>query len=196
MILFTILLHYNDLVFLKQRARRAWSNIEVALQKRNDLIPSLQEMAKAVLTHEKELLDEVASLRTQVSQTSITGKKLSADQQVSRKLFALREAYPELTSGENMEQLSRQLVLCENEIAFASQSFNDSVETYNTRIASLPDLLLARPFAFKPIDLLQSDLQVIEVPSLDLTIDEASSESSQTTSPPPLPNSPPPPPTE
>ena len=196
MILFTILLHYNDLVFLKQRARRAWSNIEVALQKRNDLIPSLQEMAKAVLTHEKELLDEVASLRTQVSQTSITGKKLSADQQVSRKLFALREAYPELTSGENMEQLSRQLVLCENEIAFASQSFNDSVETYNTRIASLPDLLLARPFGFKPIDLLQSDLQVIEVPSLDLTIDEASSESSQTTSPPPLPNSPPPPPTQ
>ncbi|MGJ8726284.1 MAG: LemA family protein [Roseibacillus sp.] len=166
MILFAILLHYNDLVFLRERAKRAWSNIEVALQKRSDLIPALNEIAKTTLAHEKNLQEDIAQLRVKAQRPDSArgfGKKLTSTHQVSQRLLGLAEAYPDLAAGETLNKLARQLAICENEIAFASTSFNDSVETYNTRIATLPDMVLAKAFRLRPFDLLNAQIEKIEL---------------------------------
>ena len=179
MILFAILLHYNDLVFLRERAKRAWSNIEVALQKRSDLIPALNEIAKSALAHEKNLQEDLAKLRVKSASPDSAkgfGKKLMSSHQTTQRILALAESYPNLAAGQTLDQLARQLAICENEIAFASTSFNDSVETYNTRISTLPDLILAKPFRFAPFDLLESKPETIELPQSEQKHDGASSD--------------------
>ncbi len=169
MALIAIVVHYNDLVFLRERARRNWSNIDVSLKKRNDLIPKLNEVASAALNHEKELQTHLADLRTNRQKSPEQAQNLGADlsnsHQTVQKIIALREAYPNLGANEPLSILTQELTHCENEIAFMSAGYNDAVETYNTRIASFPDILLAKPFGFKPMELLGSEISIIKTHS-------------------------------
>ena len=189
MAFYTILLHYNDIVFMRARARRAWSNIEVALKKRHDLIPNLNEVVQHTLDHEHEVHEAIANLRTHgkvdLNDFTTSGERPQEARAASETIIALAENYPNLKSNQNMLALARQLTICENEIAYSTSSYNDSVEFYNTRISTLPDMLLAKIGNFKEMPLMHSDAvqKPIKMSELlaDNTPDAPESESSQNT---------------
>jgi len=128
-------LMFNDLVFLRQRTRMTWSNIEVALKKRYDLVDRIQTVVAEYLRHESE---------TQTAMTSLRGTS-----DVRGGLFALQENYPDLKASPVMQQISSALIRVENELSFMRDGFNNAVERYNTRRGHFPEVLLARAFVFK-----------------------------------------------
>ena len=145
-------LHYNDLIFLKQRVSRNWSNIDVLLQKRFDLFNSLLPVVQQMFDHEKELLTLLTGLRSEsspaVGDTKSLKSTMQQQTQVEDKLVALKEAYPQLNSNKVVARFMATLSDMETEISLVRAAYNDSVETYNSRIKSFPDLLLAKVFKF------------------------------------------------
>ena len=153
---------YNRLVRLRNRYKNAFSQIDVQLKRRYDLIPNLVETAKGYIKHERETLEAVitarsgavdASKRAAADPTDENAMKqlLAAEAGLSGalgRLFALQENYPDLKANQNMMQLSEELTSTENKIAFARQAYNDSVMVYNTQIESVPDNFIAGPFNF------------------------------------------------
>lgn len=151
---------YNTLVTLKNRYLNAFSQIEVQLKRRYDLIPNLVETAKAYMTHERETLDAVISARNDAAailKAMGNGNvgagemgKLAAAEGTLRgalgKLNVTMEAYPDLKANENMLQVSEELTNTENRVAFARQGFNDAVMSYNTYRQSFPPVVLASKF--------------------------------------------------
>jgi len=157
MSLMVLVLHYNDLVFLKQRAARNLSNINVSLQKRADLIPNLEKVVKKYLVHEKDLLQLVTRLRTrfstQIEDLDATASQLENEQKILGKIIAKAEDYPELKAAKLNVKLMNKLIDLENEIALMREGYNDAVNYYNTRIATIPDVFFARAFGFQPMTL-------------------------------------------
>ncbi|MCG8313268.1 MAG: LemA family protein [Pseudomonadales bacterium] len=146
------ILHYNDLIYLKQRISRNWSNIEVLLQKRFDLFNSLQPVVQKMFDHEQELLTLLRGLRSESSPSVGDTQSLKSTMQqqasVENKLIALKEDYPELNANEVVRRFMATLSDMETEISLVRAAYNDSVETYNSRIQSFPDFLLAKVFKF------------------------------------------------
>jgi LemA protein len=153
---------YNRLVSLKNRFANAFSQIDVQLKRRYDLIPNLVETAKAYLKHERQTLEAVIAARNQAlaGLKAVAGDPTSAPamQQLSGaegalasalgKLNVVIEAYPELKANQNMLQVSEELTSTENKIAFARQAFNDSVMQFNTYRQSFPPVFFAPMFGF------------------------------------------------
>lgn len=151
---------YNKLVTLKNRYLNAFSQIEVQLKRRYDLIPNLVETAKAYMQHERETLDAVITARNDAAailkamgDSNVGGPdmtRLASAENVLQgalgKLNVTMEAYPELKANENMMQLSEELTTTENRIAFARQGFNDAVMGYNTYRQSFPPVFFASKF--------------------------------------------------
>jgi len=160
---------YNGLVSLRNRVKNGFSQIDVQLQRRYDLIPNLVETAKAYLKHERETLEAVIAARNQAQAAANRAGKDPTDAGAIRELagaeavlggamgrfFALAEAYPDLKANQNMMQLTEELSSTENRIAFARQAYNDAVMTYNTKCESFPDNLVAGKFGFKQAELLE-----------------------------------------
>ncbi len=154
---------YNRLVTLRQRHLNAFSQIEVQLKRRYDLIPNLVETAKAYMGHERETLEAVTLARNEAaavlkgaaanpaSATSLNqlASAEGALHSALGKLNLVMEAYPDLKANENMMQLSEELTSTENRVAFARQAFNDAVTGYNTQRQSFPTMLLAATFGHK-----------------------------------------------
>ena len=151
---------YNTLVTLKNRYLNSFSQIEVQLKRRYDLIPNLVETAKAYMGHERETLETVINARNDaaailkaMSDGNVGGAQLSqlanaegTLQGAMGKLNVTMEAYPDLKANENMMQLSEELTTTENRVAFARQGFNDAVMTYNTYRQSFPPVFFATKF--------------------------------------------------
>lgn len=151
---------YNRLVALKNRFKNAFSQIDVQLKRRHDLIPNLVETAKGYMAHERETLEAVISARNQAAAGLDKAAADPANAEALRglagaegmlsgalgRLFAVMEAYPDLKANQNMLQLSEELTSTENKVAFARQAFNDSVMTYNTYRQSFPPLIFANMF--------------------------------------------------
>ena len=160
---------YNGLVQLRNRYKNAFSQIDVQLKRRHDLIPNLVETAKAFMKHERETLEAVIQARNQAeSARQRVGANLgdaAAMQGLAQaesglggmmgKLFALSESYPELRSNQNMLQLQEELTSTESKVAFARQSYNDSVMHFNNKIEMFPSNLLAGMFGFVPATLFE-----------------------------------------
>ena len=173
---------FNRLVALKNRYENGFSQIEVQLKRRYDLIPNLVETAKGYMKHERETLDAVITARNQASAglARAAGEPGSAEAMqglagaegmlsgAMGKLFALAEAYPDLKANANMMQLSEELTSTENKVSFARQAFNDSVTTYNTYKQSFPAVVLAGMFGHtNDATLLEFDSQAIaEAPKI------------------------------
>jgi LemA protein len=164
---------YNSLVTLRNRYKNAYSQIDVQLKRRYDLIPNLVETAKGYLAHERGTLEAVIAARntavtanTRAAQNpgdssamKETSSAESALSGVMGRLFALAESYPDLKANTTMLNLMEELTSTENKVSFARQAYNDSVMAYNTRREVFPTNLIAGPFNFGP-----AELFVIEKP--------------------------------
>ncbi|MCK5160533.1 MAG: LemA family protein [Candidatus Aureabacteria bacterium] len=150
---FMVVSIYNALIKLRNRVKNAWSQIDVQLKRRYDLIPNLVETAKGYLKHEREVLENVTKARTQaikidegVAQQAKAENFLS---QTLRSLFAVVENYPDLKASRNMLAVQEELTSTENKISFARQHYNDSVMKVNTKIEIFPSNIVAGMFSFK-----------------------------------------------
>lgn len=162
---------YNRLVTLRERFRNAFSQIDVQLKRRHDLIPNLVEAAKGYMSHERETLEGVIHARNQAQQAQQVAATKPGDPDAMHQLsqaeqnlggmltrfFALSEAYPDLKANQNMIQLQEELSSTENRIAFARQSFNDAVMTYNTARQTVPTNIIANAFRFEEAEFFELD---------------------------------------
>jgi len=175
---------YNGLVTARNGYKNAFSQIDVQLTRRHDLIPNLVEIAKGYIKHERETLEAVISARN----SAVSGLKAAAanpgdaaavqqlaasENQLSGalgRLFALSEAYPDLKANTTMMQLSEELTSTENKVAFARQAYNDSVMGYNNKREVFPNNIVAGMFSFGAASLLELDDQAKrEVPKVSFT---------------------------
>lgn len=137
---------YNALVKLRNLVDNAWSQIDVQLQRRTDLIPNLVETVKGYAAHERETLEAVIKARGAVVSATDPKAKAEADNVLSgtlKSLFAVAEAYPDLKANQNFMQLSEELRSTEDKVAYARQYYNDNVTRLNTRIETFPAMLFA-----------------------------------------------------
>lgn len=175
---------YNRLVALRNRFQNAFAQIDVQLKRRYDLIPNLVEIAKGYLKHERETLEAVIAARNQASQAAQAAAAKPGDagamialsgaentlMGAMGRLFAVVEAYPDLKANQNMMQLTEELTSTENKVAFARQSFNDSVMTYNTTRESFPANVVAGMFGFLPGQLFEvTDAAAREAPKVSFS---------------------------
>lgn len=156
----TIISMYNNLVRGKKQVDNAWSQIDVQLKRRYDLIPNLVETVKGYAGHESAVLEKVTLARTQAMavRAGDTGAKISAETELGgaiRNLMVQVESYPQLKANENFLQLQEELTATENKISFARQHYNDSATNYNTSIAVFPGNVLAGLFNFRDAELWQ-----------------------------------------
>ena len=164
LIVFVIIL-YNSLVTLKLQVQNAWSQIDVQLQRRFDLIPNFVETVKGYMTHEKETLDRVTQLRTSWNDASSVQDKANLDNQLSstlKSIMAISENYPDLKANQNFMQLSEELRNTENKIAFSRQFYNDTTTKYNTKLEVFPSNIIANLFKFKPSELFKTDNEEVK----------------------------------
>ena len=151
---------YNSLVSLKMKVQNAWSQIDVQLQRRFDLIPNFVETVKGYMSHEKETLEKVTELRTSWANASSIKDKASLDVELSsalKTIMAVSENYPDLKANQNFMQLSEELRNTENKISFSRQFYNDTVTMYNTKLQVFPSNIIAGMFNFTPFDLFKTD---------------------------------------
>ena len=147
---------YNKLVAQKQRVGNAWSQIDVQLQRRFDLIPNLVEIVKGYMAHEAGTLEKVTELRTAWTKASSVEEKAKLDNELSnamKTIMAVSESYPDLKANQNFLDLSGQLNETENKISFSRQFYNDTVTRYNTSIEMFPSNIIAGMFHFSQASL-------------------------------------------
>ena len=176
---------YNTLVALRNRYQNAFSQIEVQLKRRYDLIPNLVETVKGYMAHERETLEAVIQARNQAvsglnkaaanpgdptAMHALAGAENMLSGALGR-LFALAEAYPDLKANQNMAQLTEEITSTENKVAFARQAYNDTVMAYNTYRQSFPPILFAGILGHgSDAELLDfDDAQIAEAPKVSFT---------------------------
>ena len=151
---------YNGLVQARIKVDNAWSQIDVQLQRRFDLIPNFVETVKGYMTHEKETFEKIAALRTSWANASSVSEKAELDGQLSNTLktiMAVSESYPELKANQNFSELSEELRNTENKISFSRQFYNDTVTMYNTKLQVFPSNIIAGMFNFTARDLFKAE---------------------------------------
>jgi LemA protein len=144
---------FNRLVRLRVRTENAWSQIDVQLRRRYDLIPNLIETVKGYAEHERELFEEVARARSQAQAASGVRDQADAENQITRslnRLIAVAENYPQLRANQNFLVLQEELTGTESKIAFARQFYNDTVQALNTLIQTFPSRIVASLGRFSP----------------------------------------------
>ena len=155
---------FNRLVRLRNQVRTAWADIDVQLLRRHDLVPQLVTAVQAYAGHERGLLEAVTALRTQALALSTPdnaspaqlGQVETALQSALGRLFALREAYPDLKASGNFMQLQRDLVEVEEHLQYARRFYNGAVRDLNDAVQRVPDLVVARGFGFAPAEFFQA----------------------------------------
>ena len=150
---------YNSLVQLRNKADNAWSQIDVQLQRRFDLIPNLVEAVKGYMTHEQDTLAKVTELRTSWANASTVNEKAELDNQLSgalKTIMAVSEAYPDLKANTNFAELQEELRSTEDKIGYSRQFYNDSVTMYNTKLQVIPTNIIAGICGFKEKELFKT----------------------------------------
>jgi LemA protein len=165
---------YNSLIQQRNQVKNAWSQIDVQLQRRYDLIPNLVETVKSYMAYEKSTLEAVINARNQAQAAKSGLEKSGGPTESSMKgllsaeaalkgsitnIMALAENYPQLRASENMKQLQEELSSTENKVAFARQAYNDNVMFYNTTQQELPASLVAGVFGHHPVELFEIEDQ-------------------------------------
>ena len=153
-------LGYNSLVRNRNRVDNAWSQIDVQLKRRHDLIPNLIETVKGYAAHERGTFEAVTNARANAINAQGPEQTAAAENQLTgalKSLFAVAEAYPDLKANQNFLQLQEELTATEDKVAYARQFYNDSVLNYNTKIQSFPTVILAGMFNFDKRDFFDAE---------------------------------------
>lgn len=151
---------YNNLVKSRQRVRNAWSQIDVQLQRRFDLIPNIVSTIKGYVKHEESTLTKIAELRTAWANASTVSQKAELNENLSgalKTIMAVSESYPDLKANTNFINLQEELSNTENKISMSRQIYNDTVTKYNTNIELFPSSIVAGMFNFLPEDLFKAE---------------------------------------
>jgi len=168
-LVFLVISIYNSLVTLRQRTEESWSDIDVQLKRRYDLIPNLVETVKGYATHEKELLENVTKARNVAMGANSLEDKAQAENMLSgtlKSLFAVSENYPDLKANQNFIELQRELSDTENKIQASRRFYNSTVMTLNTKIETVPSNLIASMFGFikkEYFEIEEQDKEVVKV---------------------------------
>ncbi len=166
---------YNGLVKRRLQVDNAWSQIDVQLKRRHDLIPNLIESVKGYMQFEQDTLTKVTNARAAAVAAGAQGPVAQAQAentltQTLRSLFAVVENYPDLKANQNVMSLQEELTTTENKISFARQFYNDSVMTYNTKIQQFPSNIIAGMFNFTGRQFFEGEAADHEVPKVDLKL--------------------------
>lgn len=160
LIILFVISTYNSLVGLRNRVKNQWSQIDIQLKRRFDLIPNLVNTVKGYAAHEKETLDAVIKARNTFTTATSPKEKMEANDILTNavtKLFALSESYPDLKANTNFMDLQNELGSTENKIASARQFYNDVVDKYNSKIEMFPSNIIANIFNFKQEEFYQAN---------------------------------------
>jgi LemA protein len=153
---------YNSLVQLRNRVKNAWSQIDVQLKRRHDLIPNLVETAKGYMTHERETLTAITDARSRAMGAGTVQDKGTAEAQLSgaiSRFMVTVENYPDLKANQNFLALQEELTSTENKISFARQAYNDAVLFFNNKIEMFPSNVIAGMFNFRPETFFEVDVK-------------------------------------
>lgn len=161
---------YNRLIRGRNQVENAWSQIDVQLKRRIDLIPNLVETVKAYAAHEKSTLEAVINARNAaIAAPATPAGQAAADNMMTgalRQLFALGEAYPDLKANQNFLALQEELSATEGRVAYARQFYNDSVLGYNNKLQAFPTVFIARMLKFEKREYFETDEAAREVPKV------------------------------
>ena len=164
---------YNSLVRLRNQVRNAWSQIDVQLKRRHDLIPNLVETARGYMKHERETLEGITNARSRAMGADSIPKKAQAEGELSgflSRFFAVAENYPDLKANQNFLALQEELTSTENKISFARQAYNDSVLKYNNKTEMFPSTIIASMFNFEKREFFEiEDSEERDVPKVDFS---------------------------
>jgi LemA protein len=167
LIVFWIIISYNSLITLKNRVKEAWSDIEVQLKRRYDLIPNLVETVKGYASHERELFEKVTEARSKAMQAQGMKEKGDAENALSgtlKSLFAISENYPQLRASENFMELQRELTDTEDKIQASRRFYNGNARDINTKIETFPTNIIANIFKFKVVEFFQTETEAEKQP--------------------------------
>ena len=159
-IIIFIIVTYNGLVVARQKVKNAWSQIDVQLQRRFDLIPNFIETVKGYMAHEEDVLTKVTELRTSWSNASSIDEKAALNNELSstlKTIMAVSENYPDLKANQNFLDMQEELRNTENKISFSRQFYNDTVTMYNIKLAVFPSNIIAGLFKFTAESLFEAE---------------------------------------
>ena len=158
LIVLYVVITFNSLIMLKNRVNNAWSQIDVQLKRRYDLIPNLVNSVKGYMKHERGVLTEVTKMRSSLISGSMSQKAKASDAITNalKTIFAVSERYPKLQASENFKMLQEELAGTESKIAFARQFYNDNVMSLNNKIQQFPSNIIANMLNFKEREFFKS----------------------------------------
>lgn len=168
-VIFWIVMMFNQLVVLRTRVEEAWADIEVQLKRRYDLIPNLVNTVKGYATHEKDVFEKVTAARASAMGAAGLADKAAAENQLSqtlKSLFAVAEAYPQLKANENFLQLQRDLTDTEDKVQYSRRFYNTNVRDYNIKIHTVPSNIIANNFGFKAKEMFEAEAAAKEAPKV------------------------------
>ncbi len=157
-----IFITYNSFIKLSNIVQEAFSTMDIYLKKRWDLVPNLVEVVKGYASHEKAVLEQVTTLRTNTYQNMSMDKKINVNEQLTQgisKIMAISESYPDLKANQNFLELSRELTKIEDEIANSRKYYNGSVRIFNTKIQIFPNNIIAKLFNFKEANMFEANIE-------------------------------------
>lgn len=159
LIVLFIVITFNSLILLKNRVNNAWSQIDVQLKRRYDLIPNLVNSVKGYMKHERGVLTEVTKMRAQLVSGSMSQKAKASDAITNalKTIFAVSERYPKLQASENFKMLQEELAGTESKIAFSRQFYNDNVMVLNNKIQQFPSNIIANMLNFREREFFKSE---------------------------------------
>ena len=163
---------FNHLVRDRNRTRAAWSDIDVQLQRRHDLIPQLVEAVRAYSGYEKATLMTVTELRSRSEAAERLAEKASVEQEIEtglHRLIALAESYPDLKASQNFLDLQNELSDTEDQLQYARRYYNGAVRNFNTRIQSFPDIVIARVLQFREAEFFDAWDEAAAPPRIELS---------------------------
>lgn len=161
---------YNGLVGARNRVDNAWSQVDVQLKRRYDLIPNLVETVKGYAAHEQQTFERVIAARNAAQAATTPAEQAEAENILTgalRQLFALAEAYPELRASENFQRLQTELAETEDKIAVSRQIYNDTVLTYNNKVQQVPTNIVASMFGFDAREFFEAGDEAQEAPAVE-----------------------------
>lgn len=165
-----VVVTYNGLVQARMHTTESWSQIDVQLKRRNDLIPNLIETVKGYGKYEQGTLEKVTQLRAQVAEAKTPQAAMEASDALTRQvagIFAVAENYPDLKANNNYSQLQEELANTENKISYARQLYNSTTANYNMRLQTFPSNIIAGMFNFAPVEFLETPAEEKAVPKVN-----------------------------